>query len=132
VARLGRDLDADTAIAACLDEHGTAPCTGLRGAWLADLGRRKQWEVSPPYGKEIDRAHMLRARRRARSSTRLEEAIAALTPRVAQSATRRLTGYVRGRSTAELIERRSRAHRRQITARYSRNRSRSTAAPVLQ
>ena len=84
VVRLGRDLGADAAIAAYLDQHGAAPYTrSLRGAWLADLGRRKQWEMYLRYYDEkIDRnptlrCHALAARAALGRDEGLEEAIAA-------------------------------------------------------
>lgn len=147
VARLGQDLDADSAIAAYLEVHGTTPYTrSLRGAWLGDLGRRKQWErYLRHYNEEIDRHPMLRchalaARAALGRDEGLEEAIAAqwLTPESLPDVCDPAFDWLRERKglTPELVERRARlalsAGETQLARYLAKSLPDRTAAPVLQ
>ena len=147
VARLGHDLGADAAIGAYLEEHGTAPFTrSLRGAWLGDLGRRKQWEMYlRHYDEEIDRHPMLRchalaARAALGRDVGLEEAIAAqwLTPESLPDVCEPAFDWLRARKglNPELVERRARlalaAGETQLARYLAKSLPDRTAAPVLQ
>jgi soluble lytic murein transglycosylase len=118
-ARLEYNLGADAAIVEFLEEHGAAPyIRSLRGAWLADLGRRKQWETYlEHYQDTVDtnvtlRCYALTARAALGRDDGLEEAIAAqwLTARSLPDVCDPPFDWLRSRKrlTAELIERRVR------------------------
>jgi len=117
-ARLEHNIGADAAIAEYLDEHGAAPyIRSLRGAWLADLGRRRQWETYLEHYDDADtdvtlRCYALTARAALGRDDGLEEAIAAqwLTPSSLPDACDPAFDWLRSRKqlTAELIERRAR------------------------
>jgi soluble lytic murein transglycosylase len=146
-ARLGRDLGADAAIAAFLEEHGTAPYTrSLRGAWLADLGRRKQWETYlRHYDADVDtsptlRCHALAARAALGRDEGLDEAIAAQwlsptsLPDTCDPAFDRLRAH-KGLTT-DLVERRARMALEEGETQLARHLAQSlpdrTAAPLVQ
>ena len=146
-ARLERNLGADAAIAEYLHEHGAAPYTrSLRGAWLADLGRRRQWETYlEHYDDDLDtdvtlRCHDLAARAALGRDEGLEEAIVEqwLTPRSLPDACDPAFDWLRSRKrlTAELVERRARmalAEGEPQLARYlAKSLPERTAAPLLQ
>ena len=146
VARLGHDLGADARIAAYLEEHGTAPyARSLRGAWLGDLGRRKQWEMYlRHYDDAIDtsptlRCHALAARVALGRDAGLEEAVAAvwLTPESLPDTCEPAFDWLRSRKRlgVELIERRARlalaAGETQLARYLAKSLPGPTAAPLL-
>ena len=145
--RLERDLDADAAIGAFLDEHGNAPHTrSLRGAWLEDLARRRRWEtylayyLDEPDGSVTLRCHALAARAALDRSADLERDIAEvwLTPSSVPDACDPAFDWLRSRKalTADLVEQRARlalADGEAQLARYlAKSLPASTAAPLLQ
>jgi soluble lytic murein transglycosylase len=147
VARLGHDLGADARIAAYLKEHGTVPYTrSLRGAWLGDLGRRKQWETYLRHSDvEIDtnltlRCHALAARVALGRDDGLEEAVAAqwLTPESLPDTCEPAFDWLRSRKRldGELIERRARlalaAGETQLARYLAKSLPGPTAAPLLE
>ena len=147
VARLAKNLGADAAIAGYLDEHGAAPYTrSLRGAWLADLGARRQWETYlEHYHDDADtdvtlRCHALAARAALDRDEGLEEAVVEqwLTPRSLPDACEPVFDWLRSRKrlTAELVERRARMALAEGEPQLARYLAKSlpvrTAAPLLQ
>jgi soluble lytic murein transglycosylase len=147
VARLAKNLGADAAIAEYLDEHGAAPYTrSLRGAWLADLGTRRQWQTYlEHYDDDRDtnltlRCHDLTARAALGRDEGLDEAVVELwlTPNTVPDVCDPAFDWLRSRKglTAELIERRARmalAEGEPQLARYlAKSLPEQTAAPLLQ
>ena len=145
-ARLEYNLGADAAIAEFLDEHGAAPyIRSLRGAWLADLGRRRQWETYlEHYEDTVDtnvtlRCYALTARAALGRDDGLEEAIAAqwLTARSLPDVCDAPFDWLRSRKrlTAELIERRVRMALEEGEPQLARYLAKSlpepTAAPLI-
>ena len=146
-ARLEHDLGADAAIAEFLAGHGAEPyIRSLRGAWLADLGRRRQWETYlEHYDDAVDtnvtlRCYALTARAALGRHDGLEEAVAEqwLTPSSLPDVCDPPFDWLRSRNllTAELIERRARmalADGGPQLARYlAKSLPERTAAPLLQ
>jgi soluble lytic murein transglycosylase len=146
-ARLERNLGADAAIAEYLHEHRGAPYTrSVRGAWLADLGRRRQWQTYlEHYDDDLDtnltlRCHDLAARAALGRDEGLEEAVVELwlTPNSVPDVCDPAFDWLRSRKglTAELIERRARmalAEGEPQLARYlAKSLPEQTAAPLLQ
>ena len=146
-ARLEHDLGADAAIAEFLAGHGAEPyIRSLRGAWLADLGRRRQWETYlEHYDDAVDtnvtlRCYGLTARAALGRHGGLEEAVAEqwLTPSSLPDVCDPAFAWLRSRNllTAELIERRARmalADGGPQLARYlAKSLPERTAAPLLQ
>jgi soluble lytic murein transglycosylase len=146
-ARLEHDLGADAAIAEFLAGHGAEPyIRSLRGAWLADLGRRRQWQAYlEHYDDDVDtnvtlRCYAVTARAALGRHDGLEEAVAEawLTPSSLPDACDPAFDWLRSRNllTAELIERRARmalADGGPQLARYlAKSLPERTAAPLLQ
>jgi len=146
-ARFEHDLGADAAIVEFLAGHGAEPyIRSLRGAWLADLGRRRQWETYlEHYDDAVDtnvtlRCYALTARAALGRHDGLEEAVAEqwLTPSSLPDVCDPAFDWLRSRNllTAELIERRARmalADGGPQLARYlAKSLPERTAAPLLQ
>ena len=146
-ARLEHDLGADAAIAEFLAGHGAEPyIRSLRGAWLADLGRRRQWETYlEHYDDAVDtnvtlRCYALTARAALGRHDGLEEAVAEqwLTARSLPDVCDAPFDWLRSRKrlTAELIERRVRMALEEGGPQLARYLAKSlperTAAPLIQ
>jgi len=146
-ARLQRDLGADDAIRAYLDENGAAPhARSLRRAWLEDLARRRQWETYlAQYLDDVDgsttlRCHSLAARAALGRDKGLEQDIGEtwLAPRSLPDACDPAFDWLRSRKalTAELLEQRARMAlvegQSSLARHLAKSLSASTAAPLLQ
>jgi soluble lytic murein transglycosylase len=145
-ARLQRNLGADDAIRAYLDENGAAPhARSLRRAWLEDLARRRQWETYlAQYLDDVDgsttlRCYSLAARAALGRDRGLEQDIGEmwLAPRSLPDACDAAFDWLRSRKalTPELIERRARMAlvegQSSLARHLAKSLSASTAAPLV-